>query len=119
MAKGYLVAHIRVHDKEGFEKFKEMSGPAISEYGGKVLVRNPNTLLATLLRICHGLNSPVRGQNVCGSLARLFLNCLCSHYTSVIGRGKVISARFFENSRFARLPDYADYHHVHRPGWIR
>ena len=31
MAKGYLVAHIRVHDKEGFEKFKEMSGPVISE----------------------------------------------------------------------------------------
>ena len=25
MAKGYLVAHIRVHDKEGFEKFKEIS----------------------------------------------------------------------------------------------
>ncbi len=42
MAKGYLVAHIRVHDKEGFEEFKAMSGPAISEYGGKVLVRNPN-----------------------------------------------------------------------------
>ena len=42
MAKGYLVAHIRVHDKEGFEKFKEMSGPVISEYGGKVLVRNPS-----------------------------------------------------------------------------
>ena len=41
MAKGYLVAHIRVHDKEGFEKFKEMSVPAISEYGGTVLVRNP------------------------------------------------------------------------------
>ena len=42
MAKGYLVAHIRVHDKEGFEKFKTLSGPVISEYGGKVLVRNPN-----------------------------------------------------------------------------
>ena len=42
MAKGYLVAHIRVHDKDGFEKFKEMSGAVISEYGGKVLVRNPS-----------------------------------------------------------------------------
>jgi len=42
MAKGYLVAHIRVHDKEGFKKFAEMSGPVISEYGGKVLVRDPN-----------------------------------------------------------------------------
>ncbi len=42
VAKGYIIAHIRVHDKEGFEKFKEMAGPAISEYGGKVLVRNPD-----------------------------------------------------------------------------
>ena len=42
MAKGYLVAHIRVHDKEGFEKFKAMSGPVIAEYGGKVLARNPS-----------------------------------------------------------------------------
>jgi uncharacterized protein (DUF1330 family) len=42
MAKGYLVAHIRAHDKDGFEKFKAMSGPVISEYGGTVLVRNPN-----------------------------------------------------------------------------
>ena len=42
IAKGYLVAHIRVHDKDGFEKFKVMSTPAITEYGGKVLVRNPN-----------------------------------------------------------------------------
>ena len=43
MAQGYLVAHIQVHDKDGFEKFKAMSGPVISEYGGKVLVRNPNS----------------------------------------------------------------------------
>ena len=42
MAKGYLVAHIRVHDKEGCEKFKKMSGPVISEQGGKVLVRIPS-----------------------------------------------------------------------------
>jgi uncharacterized protein (DUF1330 family) len=41
MPKAYLVAHIRVHDKDGYEKFKTMSGPAIAEYGGKVLVRNP------------------------------------------------------------------------------
>jgi uncharacterized protein (DUF1330 family) len=43
MAKGYLIAHIRVHDKDGFEKLKAMSGPVISEYGGKVLVRDPNS----------------------------------------------------------------------------
>ena len=41
MSKAYLIAHIRVHDPEKFEEFKAMSGPAISQYGGRVLVRNP------------------------------------------------------------------------------
>ncbi len=41
MAKGYLVAHIKVHDKEKFAEFAEMAMPVISEYGGTVLVRNP------------------------------------------------------------------------------
>lgn len=41
MSKGYLIAHIRVHDAERFEVFKTMSGPAIGDYGGTVLVRNP------------------------------------------------------------------------------
>lgn len=41
MPKGYLIAHIRVHDQDGFEKFKAMSGPAIAEYGGRIMVRNP------------------------------------------------------------------------------
>ena len=41
MSKGYLIAHIRVHDAEKFEEFKSMSGPAIADYGGTVLVRNP------------------------------------------------------------------------------
>ena len=42
MNKGYLVAHLRVHDQEGFENFRQMAGPTIAEYGGKVLVREPN-----------------------------------------------------------------------------
>ena len=42
MAKGYLIANIRVHDKEIFEKFKAMSGPVITQYGGKLLVRSPD-----------------------------------------------------------------------------
>ena len=42
MKKGYLVAHLSVHDKEGMEKFRQMAGPTIAEYGGKVLVREPN-----------------------------------------------------------------------------
>ena len=42
MNKGYLVAHLRVHDKEGMEKFRQMAEPTIAEYGDKVLVRKPN-----------------------------------------------------------------------------
>ena len=40
MPKAYLIARIRVHDKDGFETFKEMSTPLISEYGGRLLARN-------------------------------------------------------------------------------
>ena len=40
MPKGYLIAHIRVHDKDAFEVFKAMSGAAIKAHGGHVLVRN-------------------------------------------------------------------------------
>lgn len=42
MPKGYLVAHIRVHDAEAFESFKSASAKAIADHGGTVLVRNPN-----------------------------------------------------------------------------
>ena len=41
MAKGYLVAHIRVQDKDAFEEFKQLSGAAIKAHNGTVLVRNP------------------------------------------------------------------------------
>ena len=41
MSKAYLIARIRVHDKEGSETFKQMSTPIISEYGGRLLARNP------------------------------------------------------------------------------
>ena len=41
MSKGYLIAHIRVQDKEAFEEFKQMSGAAIKAHNGRVLVRNP------------------------------------------------------------------------------
>ena len=42
MSKGYLIAHLKEHDQEGMEKFKQMAGPTIGEHGGKVLVREPN-----------------------------------------------------------------------------
>lgn len=42
MPKAYLVAHIRVHDDEEFERFKALSAHAINEYGGVVLARQPN-----------------------------------------------------------------------------
>ena len=41
MSKSYLIARIFVHDKEAFETFKQMSTPLISEYGGRLLARNP------------------------------------------------------------------------------
>lgn len=42
MPKGYVVAAIRVHDQDGYERFKAAAGPAIAAHGGKVLVRNPH-----------------------------------------------------------------------------
>ena len=41
MPKGYLVAHIRVADRDAFEEFKALSGAAIKAHNGTVLVRNP------------------------------------------------------------------------------
>lgn len=40
MPRGYFVAHIRVQDYGSHEEFKRMTGPAITEQGGRVLVRN-------------------------------------------------------------------------------
>lgn len=42
MPKGYLIAHIRVRDKDAFEEFKALSGAAIKAHGGRVLVRDPS-----------------------------------------------------------------------------
>ena len=42
MAKGYVVANIRVTDHDRFQKFSGMAGPAIKKYGGKVLARGPD-----------------------------------------------------------------------------
>lgn len=44
LAKGFLVAHIHVPAKEKFEEFKAMSGPAIAEIGGCMLLRNPSAV---------------------------------------------------------------------------
>ena len=41
MAKGYLVANIRVTNQDRFQEFSGMAGPAIKKYGGKVLARGP------------------------------------------------------------------------------
>ena len=42
MAKGYLVANIRVQDKEKFASFSGMAGPVIKAHRGKVLAKGPN-----------------------------------------------------------------------------
>jgi uncharacterized protein (DUF1330 family) len=41
MSKGYLIAHIAVHDPAGFEAFRPASAEAIRAHGGRVLVRSP------------------------------------------------------------------------------
>ena len=41
MSKGYIIAHIDVHNAEKFGQFREMSAGVLSEFGGKVLVGNP------------------------------------------------------------------------------
>ena len=42
MPKGYLVANIRVQDKEKFAAFSGMAAPIIEAHGGKVLARGTN-----------------------------------------------------------------------------
>ena len=41
MPKGYLVANIRVQDKEKFASFAGMAAPVIKAHGGKVLAKGP------------------------------------------------------------------------------
>lgn len=41
MPKAYLIGHIRVHDRDAFEEFRKLSGTAIADHGGRILVRNP------------------------------------------------------------------------------
>ncbi len=41
MAKGYVIAHIAVDDMGKFGEFAAVAGPAIAQYGGKMLVKNP------------------------------------------------------------------------------
>lgn len=39
MAKGYLVAHLDVHDPEGFEKYRDKVSATVAQYGGSYVVR--------------------------------------------------------------------------------
>ena len=39
MANGYMVAHLDVHDPEGFEKYRDKVVATVVQYGGKYLVR--------------------------------------------------------------------------------
>ena len=42
MPKGYLIANIRVQDKEKFATFSGMAGPIIKAHGGRILAKGPN-----------------------------------------------------------------------------
>jgi uncharacterized protein (DUF1330 family) len=39
MAKGYVVAHLDIHDPEGFEKYREKVPATIEQYAGTYIVR--------------------------------------------------------------------------------
>lgn len=39
MAKGYIVAHLDVHDPEGFAKYREKVTPIVEQFGGTYVVR--------------------------------------------------------------------------------
>ena len=39
MAKGYLVAHLDVHDAEGFQKYREKVPAIVEQFGGTYVVR--------------------------------------------------------------------------------
>ena len=42
MAKGYLMANLRVDDPEIFKEFSSVALPLIEKYGGKLLARGPD-----------------------------------------------------------------------------
>ena len=37
--KGYLIANVDVHDREGFEKYRDEVAPLVAKFGGRYLVR--------------------------------------------------------------------------------
>lgn len=39
----YTMAHIDVHDAEGYAQYAELAGPAVAKYGGKFLARGGTT----------------------------------------------------------------------------
>jgi uncharacterized protein (DUF1330 family) len=39
MAKGYWIAHVDVHDAEGYKDYVTTAGPAFARYGAKFLAR--------------------------------------------------------------------------------
>ena len=42
MPKGYLIAHIRAHDADRMQEFRDLAMPAIAKYDGRVLVSQPS-----------------------------------------------------------------------------
>ena len=45
MPTGYIVAHIRVHDKELFTEFQGRALPTMIAHGGRILSKGPNRLI--------------------------------------------------------------------------
>jgi uncharacterized protein (DUF1330 family) len=40
--RGYMIGSYDIKDQAGFQKYLEAAGPIVSQYGGRVIVYNPN-----------------------------------------------------------------------------
>ena len=54
MAKGYLMANLRVKDQDIFKEFSSVALPLIESFGGKLLARGPcRSARRRRFRYCH------------------------------------------------------------------
>ena len=56
--KGYVIAQvIEIHDQDGFDRYRELVGPAVAKYDGQFLVRGLEKVksVATWFAIAHNM----------------------------------------------------------------
>ncbi len=55
MAKGYWIAHVDVHNEQGFKPYAEANGPIFKKFGGRYVVRGGQY---------EGMEGTARSRNV-------------------------------------------------------